>query len=105
MTHDTEIACTLTDAQFRERRVLIRKTVLAHVVKRHRNKSGITLTFPCEDAIRSQVENFVDLERQCCGFLTFTLSPQGGDLELLIEAPEAGQQMLDQLADAVSAHD
>lgn len=100
-----DVACTLNDEEFKERRALVRKTILAHVSGRQRRPTGIKLDFVDAPNVRAHVENFVALERQCCGFLTFTMSPPEEGLTLFIEAPDAGQDTLDRLAAAVSAND
>ncbi len=106
MTTDTndsiELACSLTDAELRERRAMMRKALLPHVVDCRLRGLELARVFSNVEASRSEVEQFVDLERQCCGFLTFTISPPGEKLTLNIEGPEGSQSTLKVLAEAAS---
>lgn len=106
MTSDTndsiELACSLTDAELRERRAMIRKALLPHVVDCRLSGLELAMDFSNVEAVRSDVEQFVDLERQCCGFLTFTISPPGEKLTLNIEGPEGSQSTLKVFAEAAS---
>ena len=84
------IACTLNAAELRERRALARSRLAPHLLGSERTPSGVTFTFARTDALLSELEGFVELERQCCGFLSFTLTPEKDTLSLGIEgAPEA----------------
>lgn len=84
------VACTLNAAEFRERRALARSRLAPHLLGSEGTPSGVTFLFPRTDALLSELEGFVELERQCCGFLTFTLAPDKDTLSLGIEgAPEA----------------
>ena len=67
------IACTLTDAGFRERRTLARQTILPEIVDYQRIPNGLQLSFANCPTIRGDVERFILLEQDCCGFLTFDL--------------------------------
>lgn len=106
MTADTndaiDLACSLTDAELRERRSMARKALLPHVVDCRLSGLELTMVFSNVEALRSELEQFVDLERQCCGFLTFTISPPGEKLTLNIEGPEGSQSILKEFAEAAS---
>lgn len=93
-----DIACSLNDEEFRRRRALARETLLPHLIGTERLTGGLALTFPDTAALRSRVETFVGLERQCCGFLTFTVSQSAERLVLTIEGPPDAQSTLDMLA-------
>ena len=97
--HETEaLACSLNSAAFRERRTLVRRRLLPHVTGIARSDSGVILAFANTDALYAELEAFMDLERQCCGFLTFTLSPAAESLTLSIEGPEEAAAILDMFA-------
>ena len=85
------LACSLNDADFHERRSQMREALLPHVISSKRTANGLRLTFANSETLRGELQAFVRLERQCCGFLTFTLTPQPGvatePLVLLIEGP------------------
>ncbi len=102
-TNDSiELACSLTETELRERRAMMRKALLPHVVDCRLSGLELAMVFSNVEALRSEVEQFVDLERQCCGFLTFTISPPGENLTLNIEGPEGSQSTLKVLAEAAS---
>ena len=102
-TNDSiELACSLTDTELRERRAMMRKALLPHVVDCRLRGLELAMVFSNVEALRSEVEQFVDLERQCCGFLTFTISPPGEKLTLNIEGPEGSQSTLEVFAEATS---
>jgi hypothetical protein len=94
------IACSLSDEAFRKRRATVRKAMLPHMVNGERMETGLRLTFADTAELRSSVENFIHLERQCCGFLTFTLAPPTDGLILTIEGPPEAQATLDMFSDA-----
>ncbi len=101
-TNSSEIACSLTDDEFRERRAMARKFLIPHIIKTEKLASGgLRLTFPDTDALRSRVDTFVSLERQCCGFLAFAVTPPDEGLSLTIEGPPEGLPTLELIAAAV----
>ena len=79
---------------------MVRKELLADVVECRLTGRQLVLEF--REAVRSNVEQFVDLERQCCGFVTFTISPPGEKLTLNVEGPEGAESTLSALAEALS---
>lgn len=100
--HIKEVACSLTDEEFRERRAFFRNSILSEVLNTSRTDSGIRMIFPGTKEVLAEVEMFVDLERQCCGFLTFEIETEGEGLALCVEGPPNAQETLDSLAQAVS---
>ncbi len=97
----SEFACSLTDDEFRERRAEARKFLAPHIIKTEKLASGLRLTFPDTDALRSRVDTFVSLERQCCGFLAFAVTPPDEGLSLTIEGPPEAHTTLEMFAAAV----
>ena len=98
-----EPACSLTDHEFRERRATARESLLAHLVEIKKLESGLRLRFTDTDTIRSTVETFVNLERQCCSFLTLTITPHHEALEVSIEGPAEAKATLEMLAESLSS--
>lgn len=101
------MACSLNDAEFRERRALARRTLLPQIIISQRISNGLTLTFTNSEAHRRDVETFVRLERECCDFLTFTLTPDTGpaneSLVLTIQGPPEAAATIEMFARAVDA--
>ncbi len=100
-TQEVEVACSLTDAESRERRLLARGTLFPHITTAEKIATGLKLTFPNSDVVRSNLEEFVSLERQCCGFLTFDISPSEQGLVLTIDGPAEAQATLQKFAVAL----
>ncbi len=80
----------------------MRKALLPHVLDSRLSGLELVLEFSNFDVLRSTVEQFVELERQCCEFLTFAISPPGEKLTLKIEWPEGAQSTLREFAEAAS---
>jgi hypothetical protein len=93
------IACTLSDAEFRERRTLARKTILPKIIEYQRIPNGLTLSFANSPTTRGYVENFIVLEQGCCSFLTFELTPEpvrsGETLVLTVTGPSGATAFID----------
>ena len=83
----TEVACSLTDDELRARRTLARKTLVPHILETTVIEGGLELRFSETEEVRVNVELFARLERECCGFLTFSISPPGEGLMLTIAGP------------------
>lgn len=90
------IVCTLTDSESRERRDKLRDLLTKAATNVARDSNSVTVVFA--DGHSAEVLNFVELERACCPFFTFTLRfPSGKPMELTVSAPEGGAMMLDGL--------
>lgn len=89
-------SCSLTEAELKQRRADVRRDLVPHVASVARHPGEVELTFDAE--IRSTVEDFVSLEQQCCGFLSFTLAPAGEPLVLTVQGPEGSGATLDMFA-------
>ena len=101
-TDAAEIYCSLTSDEFRERRSLARKALLPHLVEARRWACGLSLIFPESVALRSEVERFVALERQCCTTLTFIVAPPEEGLIVTIEGPPEAAATIELFADAIA---
>ena len=95
------LACSLTDAEVSERRAAARARLLPHVLDCRLNGLELLMEFPDVGALRSELETFVDIERQCCGFLDFAISSSGEKLTIRVAGPEGSQSTLQLFADAV----
>lgn len=79
------IACTLGLAEMEPRLARIRQLTREHL--RSHRLDGNALYLRYDGTAVSEVEHIMGLERQCCAFLDFTLSPRGDEVELLIVGP------------------
>jgi len=98
------VACTLTNAQTRARRALVRDTVLPKIINYGRVENGLTLSFANAPNIRADVQEFVRLEQGCCGFLSFDLSAaENAPLTLIITGADDAQSTIDTMFNIVEA--
>ncbi len=102
---DAPIACSLNDGDFRERRLYARQRLIPKVTKLERIKNGLIFSFKVDANFVDDVNTFVELERQCCGFLTFTIITDENDplntAGLKIEGPPEAAQTIEMFAQAV----
>jgi hypothetical protein len=83
----------------------MREALHPHLLRSKRTAPGLTLIFPDTDALRAQLEAFVDLERQCCGFLTFTISSEHEAMMLSIEGPAEAEGTIEMFADLIEGQE
>lgn len=104
LSSQTAIACTLTDAETRDRRTLARRTVIPKITAYERLSNGVVLVFENAATCRAQVAEFIVLEQGCCGFLTFELEPDlavlDGLLRLTITGPQGAEEVIDMFVSA-----
>ena len=93
-------ACSLNDAEFRERRALARRILIEKIAGVKRTENALTVTFEDSAALREELEHFVLLERQCCGFLDFVISDEL-PIELTISGPPEAAATIEMFARAV----
>jgi hypothetical protein len=86
------IACTLSEAEMRDRR----KTILDSVRGATRSvtvlPAGYAYYFEAKPEVIVQLARLVDLERVCCAFLTFRIVVEAGSESICLEItgpPEA----------------
>lgn len=98
------VSCSLNDEEFRERRALARRTLLPKIASFER--SGDILLYTCHQSsgLRQAILNFVNLEQQCCGFLTFEIIDDDDQPPTLrISGPPEASATIDIFAAAVEA--
>ena len=87
--------CTLTPQELRDRRSQIRATIVPLVATVTQLEDGLCIVFEHSEGLRSLIEEFIALEKQCCGFLQFTLSEPAEDLSLLVQAPPEAESVIE----------
>lgn len=94
-----EIACTLNEAEVRQRKILARQIILPKIVEYHRAENGVDIQFANTPETFSEVEEFIVLEKGCCGFLSFDLAPKpiptNEPIKLKITAPSDAMKFID----------
>ncbi len=99
------VACSLSDQELRNRRALARRTVMPRLKSWKRIQGGLVLTFAGDENLRSDLETFVRLERQCCGFLEFLISADAAEplapIEVRIEGGAGAAATIEMFAEAL----
>ena len=90
------VTCQLTEERLRERRVEVRREIVARVVETRELSDGYLLRFPREPEIVDRLARFIEFESVCCPFLTFTLQVEAnaGSVSLSLTGPEGTKQFL-----------
>jgi hypothetical protein len=86
------IACTLTDAEMRERRKTLLNAFRGAVLGTTSVPLGYAYRFEPTSEVLVQLTTLIDLERQCCRFLTFKIIVEPGNQPISLEItgpPEA----------------
>jgi hypothetical protein len=79
------IACTLTEAEMRERRQTILDSVREAILNVTSLPLGYAYRFEATSAVLAQLGRLVELERRCCPFLTFKIVIEAGSQPFCLE--------------------
>ena len=74
---DLPIVCTLSEEELRERRRTLLDAVGRAVLGITRTPDGYAYSFEPNSEVLTQLGRLVDLERQCCRFLSFNIVENG----------------------------
>lgn len=99
MTDDTPIACSLGAGELKKRLAVIAE-IGDSLISREVEGGRHLLRFRAGAATRTQLEEIVAAEAECCSFLDLSLDGEGNELVLSIAAPEEAQGLADSLAGA-----
>ncbi len=93
---DLPVACSLMPAELQERRRNVLSKIRAAVVAVTELQNGFVYQFANREQIIPELANLVQLEHQCCPFLTFRLTVEPGDGPVLLEmtGPEGTKEFL-----------
>jgi hypothetical protein len=75
---DLPIVCTLSEAEFRHRRQAIMDVFSRMQVAVSELPDGYAFSFAATSEALLQIAQLVDMERQCCSFLTFKIVVEAG---------------------------
>ena len=92
------VACALTEAEMRERREMILDPLRRAALDVSPLPDGSAYRFEATSEILAQLARLVDLERQCCAFLTFRIIVEAGRQAICLEItgpPEANAVIAD----------
>lgn len=87
------IACTLSGSDYKDRLAWIAELNASSLKTKQRNDLRLDLEYA--PAARDRVIEMVQRERECCAFLSFTVSEAAGSTLLVIEAPEDAREAAD----------
>lgn len=93
--HKPDIACTLTEDNQQKRKAMLRTKVLKHLASTQELEHGFRLIFNETTELRTSLETLVELENQCCGFLSFTISSSQEGLLLSVEGPPEAKEIIE----------
>ena len=88
------VACTLTTAQLLERRQEIMNTFHRIQVKTSELEDGYAFTMPVSSEVLHRLTELVDLERQCCAFLTFKIVVGQSAIRLDVTGPGEAKKLI-----------
>ena len=93
---DMPIACSLNEAERRERRKTILESVRADVVEVGSLSDGYSYKFAAKPEMLSKLAQLVTLEHECCEFLTFKIIVEAGDSPICLEVtgPSEAKQVI-----------
>jgi hypothetical protein len=79
------IACTLTEAELRERRTTILDSIRETALSVTPLPLGYAWRFRSSSEILAQLGRLIELEERCCPFLSFRLAAESGDQSISLE--------------------
>jgi hypothetical protein len=88
---DLPIACTLNEAELRDRREAIMDAFRSIKVTATELPDGYSFTFPASSESLQRIAELVDLERQCCAFLTFKIVVEAANVAIRLEVTGPGE--------------
>ncbi|HKR59514.1 MAG TPA: hypothetical protein VJS64_07250 [Pyrinomonadaceae bacterium] len=94
--NDLAIACNLTDAQLQQRRNAELSQAKSAMIATRETENGFVYQFDSSSERIAALTNLIDLEHQCCPFLTFRLTVEPGDrpVSLEISGPPGTKEFL-----------
>jgi hypothetical protein len=82
---ESPIACTLTEAELRERRTTILDSIRETALSVTPLPLGYAWRFRSSAEILAQLGRLIELEERCCPFLSFRLTAESGDQPICLE--------------------
>jgi hypothetical protein len=79
------VACTLSEAEIQERRQTIFNSLRSAVLNITSLPLGYAYRFKPTSDVLADLSRLVDLERQCCQFLTFRIVVEAGNQPFCLE--------------------
>lgn len=95
--------CSLSEKQLTKRRNQIARLFKQGVQETRELPDGFAFRFAPDDALTVRLFEFVQAERQCCGFLTFelTLEPKPGSVWLRLRGDSDAKRLIRETIDRI----
>jgi hypothetical protein len=103
MTKPSPIACTLTGEHFKDRIASIQQLARDALQRVERRDLWLTLSYSMPAAAR--VRAMVRQEQECCGFLTFAVREDAGEVRVTITAPEEARAAADSMFEQLTVRE
>ena len=71
---DFPIACSLTESQLADRKRMLQDSIRKDMLRVARLPAANAYDFPMTSEMLENTQHLVEMERQCCRFLTFTIN-------------------------------
>jgi hypothetical protein len=94
---DTPIACTLSPADYRERRSAIDRIARDALRSHTPIDGGARLTFTSGAGTEEALRELIAAEAECCSFLRMELARAGDELLLDVTGPEEAQPLIEEM--------
>ena len=97
---EPSMCCTLSATELEERQSFLREALMSRTVSVTTAPGSVSFTFPNEPGLEKSLGTLIELERECCSFLTFSLVRDQRRLALTIEGPPQARDTLQMFVDA-----
>jgi hypothetical protein len=95
---DPPIVCTLTEVELRERRRTVLESIRKSAIDVTPTVDGCSYHFKATSEVLAQLSRLVDLERQCCQFLTYKIVVEPlQPIRLEVTGPPGARAMIEDL--------
>jgi hypothetical protein len=93
---DIPVACSLSDAELRDREATLLARFKSAVITTEELPDGYVFRIPGDKKCIAVVAELIAAERECCPFLAFTLtfSPNKGPVDLRVTGPIGAKDFL-----------
>ena len=97
-----EVVCTLPEPALVDRVAMVKREILPHVRAQTRIADGFRLEFPLDSLVRSKLEQWVELERSCCGEARFEIDEQTDGLRFTVHGIDPTGALAELFGEAAS---
>lgn len=104
MTTELPIACSLSAPQLPQRLAEMAALGRDALVERRLDRTRVRLWFAGGAEVADRVTRLVAAERECCAFLTLSITETAGEIVLTATAPLGAEAVLAEWAAAFGAH-